>query len=176
MIESDNTTLNPWLWSLDGNPNDKPPDNFMKIWISFCNFSPSIIHSNLFRAAIYKEMVTSTAFGNKPMPQSIRSISADCIALRGKSLTYLNSQLRSSGSHAVDDQAIAAVGSFFFNEVRYSVCKLLLMLTTYKWSWSRDGGLDSVTPHIKGLRVMLKMRGGTRALGCAGFISRLLML
>jgi hypothetical protein len=50
--------------------------------------------------------------------ESITVDSTDSISLKFKSVSLLNARLRSATSNAVDDESVAAVAYFFFNEVR----------------------------------------------------------
>jgi hypothetical protein len=45
-----------------------------------------------------------------------------------------------------------------------------------QWSFSDTYGLQGIEPHVRGLREMLRIRGGLGTLGADGNIAKLVML
>jgi hypothetical protein len=59
--------------------------------------------------------------------ESIAADSTDSISLKFRSVSLLNARLKSCMPNAVDDESVAAVAYFFFNEV----CNLFLYCVSY---------------------------------------------
>jgi len=79
------------------------------------------------------------------------------MAHKGRAIGMLNAHLRSdSRSNAVGDDAITAVIQMIMDE----------------WYWGETGDLRA---HLRGLREMIRLRGGLGNLGMNGMISKLAM-
>lgn len=74
------------------------------------------------------------------------------MAHKGQSIRLLNDHLRSESSSS--DEVIAAVIQLIVNE----------------WCW---GETNDLRAHLRGLREMIRLRGGFRSLGLHGLISKL---
>ena len=85
--------------------------------------SPIIVHANLLRAAIWRIANRSAASAicaynlSHPNQRMETKESLEILTLKSKSISLLNARLRSPGSKSVDDEAIASVIFFFYNEV-----------------------------------------------------------
>lgn len=77
------------------------------------------------------------------------------MAHKGESIRLLNSRLHSESSSS--DEVIAAVIQLIVNE----------------WCW---GETNDLCAHLRGLREMIRLRGGFRNLGLHGLISKLAIM
>jgi hypothetical protein len=90
--------------------------------------SPIILHANLLRAAIWRIANQSTASEicahhlSHPHQWMGTKDSLEILTLKSKSISLLNSRLRSPGGKSVDNEAIASVIFFFYNEVSIWLC------------------------------------------------------
>jgi hypothetical protein len=111
----------PALWSAHG--NSPAPPIIKEYWIPFMASSPIILHTNLLRAAIWRIANQSTASEicahhiSHPNQWMGTKESLEILTLKSKSISLLNARLRSPGGMSVDDEAIASVIFFFYNEV-----------------------------------------------------------
>jgi hypothetical protein len=142
-VGTDVKVLVPWLWTVDGNAKEAPPNSW-EPWIPFSIFNQMILYTNLHRAAIWREMVRPTAFRVEVNSKAIASVSHDCIILRGKALTLLRTYLRSCSPDAASDEAMATVACIFFNEVSSSIQVKFATRADLAFSESGAGGLSRV--------------------------------
>ncbi len=135
--------------------------------------SPIILHSNLLRAAIWRIANRSADSEicahhlSHPNKWTGTKDSLEILTLKSKSLSLLNARLRSPGGKSVDDEAIASVIFFFYNEVSTGHYKRLKQSFTdltrgAKWCWGVRESFDVLNPHAKGLCEMLRIRGGVK--------------
>ncbi len=108
----------PPLYSIDG--SQQPPVRIKDRWIPFRVSSPIILHADLARAAAWRAEQRATALsGSSPRQRHIigKQDSLEILALQNKSISLLNSRLRSSNGLSVDDEAIGSVAGFLLYEV-----------------------------------------------------------
>jgi hypothetical protein len=116
----------PALWSADGASPAPPIIN--EYWIPFMTSSPIILHANLLRAAIWRIANQSTDSEicahhlSHPHQWMGTKDSLEILTLKSKSISLLNSRLRSPDGKSVDNEAIASVIFFFYNEVSIWLC------------------------------------------------------
>jgi hypothetical protein len=116
----------PALWSADGTA--PAPPVILDYWIPFMASSPIIVHVNLLRAAIWRMANRSTtseicAHNLSPPNRWVGTKdSLEILTLKSKSISLLNARLRSPGGKSVDNEAIASVIFFFYNEVSTRHC------------------------------------------------------
>jgi hypothetical protein len=85
--------------------------------------SPIIVHANRLRAAIWRIANRSTASEicahhlSHPNQWMGTKDSLEILTLKSKSISLRNARLRSSGGKSGDDEAIASVIFFFYNEL-----------------------------------------------------------
>jgi hypothetical protein len=111
----------PSLWSIDG--ATPAPPIIKEFWIPFMSSSTVLVHANLLRAAIWRagNRAKSSPICAHDLANPARWLDAkdslEILTLKSKSISLLNARLRTPGGKSVDDEAIASVIFFFYNEV-----------------------------------------------------------
>jgi hypothetical protein len=122
------------------------PNYYNDYWVPWSMKSPLLAHLGIFTAAIYQAEAQKTPSGKCT------------IVLRYKvqAIKILNEML-SSKSTATCNEAIAGVTYLLTNE----------------WYWNNP---DVVQRHMRGLKEIIRLRGGIDELGMRGFLKTLVLL
>jgi hypothetical protein len=121
------------------------PNYYNDHWVQWSVKSPLLAHLGILTAAIYQ------AEAQKIPPEK----SAVALRYKVKSIELLNEMLGDKNT-ATSSEAIAAV----------------IYLMTNEWYWSNH---DVVQRHLKGLKEMIRIRGGLDDLGMSGFLRKMVL-
>ena len=122
------------------------PNYYNDVWVPWATKSPILVSFGIFTAACYQ------AEAQKKPPGT----SALVLGYKLKIISLLNGMLRNKET-ATSDEAVAAV------------CYLI----TNEWYWSN---YENVQAHFKGLREMVRLRGGIGDLRMNGFLRKMIIM
>lgn len=119
---------------------------YMTRYVPFCLHSPLLIQT-----AIY----TSACFMNEMGGRHILIDNTAAVAHKFRAIRMLNEHLKAQES--TTDEAISTVMQLMLNE----------------WYW---GNLDDLKAHLRGLRELVRLRGGFRGVGLGGLLAKLVIV
>ncbi|KAJ4396604.1 hypothetical protein N0V93_000825 [Gnomoniopsis smithogilvyi] len=119
---------------------------YMTRFVPFCLHSPLLIQT-----AIY----TSACFLNEMEGRHNLIDSTTAVAHKFRAIKVLNEHLQTHES--TTDEAISAVMQLMLNE----------------WYW---GNMDDLEAHTRGLKEMIRLRGGFRSVGLSGLLAKLVIV
>lgn len=122
------------------------PNYYNDTWVPWCMKSPLLAYLAIFTASCYQSEAQRI-----PPPQS-----AVVLGYKLKTIGLLNEMLRNKET-ATCTEAITAVG----------------YLVTNEWYWSN---YENVKAHLKGLKEMVRLRGGLGELGKNNFQRKMVIL
>lgn len=122
------------------------PNYYNDIWVPWCMKSPLLAYIGIFTASCYQSEAQKI-----PPPQS-----AVVLGYKLKVISVLNEMLRAKETSTCTE-ALAAVTYLITNE----------------WYWSN---FENVKAHMKGLKEMVRLRGGLGDLGMSGFLRKMIIL
>ncbi|KAJ4422687.1 hypothetical protein N0V82_002691 [Gnomoniopsis sp. IMI 355080] len=122
---------------------DMSTNTYMTRFVPFCLYSPLLIQT-----AIY----TSACFLNEMEGRHNLIDSTTAVAHKFRAIRMLNEHLQTHES--TTDEAISAVMQLMLNE----------------WYW---GNMDDLKAHTRGLKEMIRLRGGFRSVGLSGLLAKL---
>lgn len=122
------------------------PNYYNDQWVPWAVQSPLLAYLGLYVASCYKAEALR-------IPVSKYTVA---IKLKVISISLLNELLRSK-DESTSDEAIAGVVHFITSE----------------WYW---GTTDNVQAHMRGLREMVRLRGGLKNLGMNGLLMKMVVL
>jgi hypothetical protein len=126
--------------------NPSPDNYYNNHFVPWAIKSPLLAYMGIFTASCYQAQAQN-------IPQGKCALS---LSYKAKAIKLLNEMMKSKET-SINDEAITCVVYLVFNE----------------WYWS---AYQNVEQHMKGLRQMVRLRGGLGELGKGGFLRKMVLL
>ncbi|CAK7215084.1 hypothetical protein SEUCBS140593_002411 [Sporothrix eucalyptigena] len=137
---------------LDGNPD--PSNPYTRVYVPYCLQTPLLAQVAIYTSACF---LHETGHLDKMV----------AVTHKGRAIDMLNAQLQGSRRHAFGEDDTRSVPT------SDDAITAIIQLVMDEWYWGQTRNLHT---HLRGLREMIRLRGGLRNLGMNGLISKLAMV